>query len=196
MTPIEWAALLLGFACVALAALRSVWTFPTAIVSVGLVGVLVWRERLYSDALLQLFFVAANLYGWRSWSRATAATGQVPVGAMTPSARIRWTAGTLAAALLWGGAMHALTDAAYPWWDAAVAAASVAAQLLMARRRVENWLVWIAVDLAAIPLYLAKGLHLLALLYLVYLGLALWGWLDWRAAHRRAAPILSGACPA
>jgi len=195
MTPIEWAALLLGFACVALAAIRSWLTFPTAIVSVSMVGVLVWRERLYSDAVLQVFFVLANLYGWRGWSRSSAAAGEVVVGTMTQGARIRWGAATLAGALMWGAAMHRFTDAAFPWWDAGIAAASMAAQLLMARRRVENWLVWIAVDLASIPLYLAKGLPLLALLYLVYLGLAVCGWIDWRAAHRRLAP-LSGGLPA
>jgi nicotinamide mononucleotide transporter len=195
MTPLEWIATLLGLACVALAAVRSVWTFPTAIVSVTLIGLLVWRERLYSDALLQVFFVAANLYGWRNWARTRGRAGEVVVERMAPAARARWAAGTLVAALAWGGAMHRWTDASYPWWDAAIAAASIAAQLLMARRRLENWLVWIAVDLASVPLYLAKGLTLLAALYAVYLALAVWGWFDWRRAHlRRSRP--EGARPA
>ena len=63
-----------------------------------------------------------------------------------------------------------------------IAAASVAAQLLMARRAIENWWLWIAVDVASVPLYLAKGLYPFAGLYLVYLGLAVWGLLDWRRA--------------
>jgi nicotinamide mononucleotide transporter len=193
MSTPEWIAFLLGIACVALAAVRSVWTFPTAIVSVTLVGVLVWQARLYSDALLQIFFIAANLYGWRQWRRVAARAGEVVVEVMSPASRLRWTLGCAATAIAWGAAMHALTDASYPWWDAAIAAASIAAQLLMARRKLENWLIWIAVDLASIPLYLNKGLTLLALLYLVYLALAVLGWMDWRAARRRLTAQGNGA---
>lgn len=187
MTAIEAIATLLGIACVALAAWRSVWTFPTAIGSVTLLGIVVWDARLYSDAMLQAFFVAANLYGWRNWIRHRDRDGEVAVGRMGSSARWRWASGIVAAAFVWGGTMRGLTDAAYPWWDAAIAAASIAAQILMARRRVENWILWIAIDCASVPLYLLKGLHLLAVLYLIYLLLALWGWWGWRAALRSAA---------
>ena len=189
MSPLEWTATLLGIACVALAARRIVWTFPAAIGSVTLLGIVVWNARLYSDALLQGFFVAANVYGWIGWHRSRAQQGEVAVGVLSSSARAAWSVGIAAAALGWGGAMHALTDASYPWWDAAIAAASVAAQLLMAQRRLENWWLWIAVDVASVPLYLAKGLHLFAGLYAIYLALAIWGLFGWRAAWRRAAPV-------
>lgn len=187
MSALEWIATLLGIACVALAAWRSVWTFPAGIVSVALLGVVVFEARLYSDALLQLFFVGANLYGWWNWVRTRADTGEVVVGRLDRRARLLWLSGIVVAATLWGVAMHRFTDASYPWWDAAIAAASVAAQILMAQRRVENWWLWIAVDLASIPLYLAKGLMLFAFLYLVYLVLAVGGWLAWRRAARCAA---------
>lgn len=89
--------------------------------------------------------------------------------------------------------MRALTNASYPWWDAGIACASVGAQLLMARRRVENWVVWIAVDVASVPLYLVKGLHLFAALYLVYFALATFGLIRWLGAVRgrggAAAPL-------
>jgi len=184
MNPAETIATVLGIACVALAAVRSVWTFPAAIGSVTLLGIVVWDARLYSDALLQGFFVLANLYGWRNWTRAATRVGEVPVERMTARSRVRWAAVVTMVTLGWGGAMHAWTDASWPWWDAAIAAASVAAQLLMARRKLENWLLWVAIDLASVPLYLVKGLPMLALLYLVYLALALWGWLGWLAAER------------
>lgn len=185
MSVLEWLATLLGIACVALAAARSVWTFPTGIASVTLLGAVVFEARLYSDAALQAFFVAANLYGWVQWHRARGALGDVVVETMAAGERIRWSVVTIAAGAAWAMAMHRFTDASYPWWDAAIAAASVAAQILMARRRIENWWLWIAVDLASIPLYLAKGLHLFAGLYLVYLALAVGGLLSWRAASRR-----------
>lgn len=189
MSSPEWIATLLGIACVALAARRSVWTFPTGIASVALLGIVVLEARLYSDALLQIFFVGANAYGWANWSRTRATAGEVVVERMSGRARAGWSIGIALAAIGWGGAMHLYTDASYPWWDAAIAAASVAAQILMARRKLENWGLWIAVDLASIPLYLAKGLNLFAGLYVVYLALAIWGLRDWRAAFGRAGPM-------
>ncbi len=193
MTTIEWLALLLGIACVVLGVVRSVWTFPTAIGSVVLVAVLAARGRLYSDALLQLFYVGANIYGWINWARSRERDGAVVVESMTTAARVRWTAVSLVVMVLWGGAMARFTDAAFPWWDGGVTVASMAAQLLMARRCWENWLVWIAVDGAAVPLYHAKQLDLVAVLYVIYLALSIWGLLDWRriarAAHIVAEPV-------
>lgn len=184
MSLVEGIAAGLGVLCVALGALRSVWTFPTAIGSVALVGWLVWRERLYSDALLQLFFVVANLYGWVNWRRSLRAAGEVVVEGMGAAERLRWTAGAVAAAAAGGAAMDGATDAAYPWWDAATAVVSVAAQLLMARRKWESWVLWAAVDVALIPLYLAKDLTMLAALYVLYLLLSIWGLIGWRRALR------------
>lgn len=185
MSWMEWLATALGIACVALAAWRSMWTFPAGIASVMLVGIVVYEARLYSDAALQAFFVAANVYGWVQWKRARSTLGEVAVGTMLPHARLRWAAVTIILGASWAITMHRCTDASYPWWDAAIAAASVAAQLLMAQRRIENWWLWIAVDLASIPLYLAKGLYLFAGLYLVYLALAVGGLISWLTAMRR-----------
>lgn len=188
MSWIEAIATGLGLLCVALGARRSVWTFPTAIGSVVLVGWVVWQARLYSDALLQGFFVVANLYGWRNWRRSEAEVGEVVVTAMGGTQRWRWAAAATFATIIWGGAMQAWTNASYPWWDAATAVVSVAAQLLMAQRRWENWLLWIAVDLALIPLYLVKGLTMFAFLYVLYLLLSIWGLIGWRRAMRGAGP--------
>ena len=186
MTTIEWLALLLGIACVVLGVVRSVWTFATGIGSVVLVGVLAARGRLYSDALLQLFYVGANVYGWINWVRSRDRSGAVVVEGMTAAARARWAAVVLIGTVAWGGAMARFTDAAFPWWDGGVTVASMAAQLLMARRCWENWLVWIAVDLAAVPLYHAKQLDLVAFLYVIYLALSIWGLIDWRRIARSA----------
>jgi nicotinamide mononucleotide transporter len=188
MSAMEWMATVLGVVCVALAAMRSVWTFPSGIASVALLGIVVFDARLYSDALLQVFFIGANLYGWRNWSRASARTGEVTVERMDAREIAGWSAGIAAVALGWGAAMRHLTDASWPWWDAGIAAASVAAQILMGRRRIENWWLWIAIDIASIPLYLAKGLRLFAILYLLYLAIAVAGLIGWRRAARGVVP--------
>ena len=94
----------------------------------------------------------------------------------------------------WGSLMRAYTDASYPIWDASVAAFSVAAQLLMSRRYVENWILWILVDLLSIGLYAAKELWLTAGLYTIFLALAVYGFVQWlRAPRGSPAPHLAGA---
>jgi nicotinamide mononucleotide transporter len=98
-----------------------------------------------------------------------------------------WTAGGVAAALSLGASMQRYTDASYPLIDAAQTVASLIAQWLMGRKVLESWLVWIFVDVVSIGLYLAKDLYLTAGLYLVFLGLATWGWFEWRSVWRKQA---------
>jgi nicotinamide mononucleotide transporter len=176
----EAIAFVLGVVNVTLVVRRSIWNYPFGIAMVALYAVVFAEARLYSDMLLQFFFIAVNAYGWISWRRHRAATGVVTVEGMATAERWRWALATAAIALMWGGAMHRFTDASLPWWDAAVAAASIAAQWLMARRKWENWVLWIAVDIGSIGLYLVKELWLTALLYLIFLVLAAWGLVDWR----------------
>lgn len=184
MSWIEWVAALLGIACVALGAVRSIWNYAFGIASVALLGFVFLDTKLYSDALLQAFYVAANFYGLVNWRRSQAETGTVLVETMRVSARLHWCFVSIVAIGLWGALMHFYTDASYPWPDAAISITSVVAQILMARRKLENWILWIAVDLASIPLYAAKGLWVIMGLYVVYLGLAIWGYLDWNRAGR------------
>ncbi|URW74565.1 nicotinamide riboside transporter PnuC [Sphingomonas donggukensis] len=191
MTSLEWVAAALGLICVALAVRRNLWNYAFGIASTGVLAFVVFDARLYSQALLQLFFVAINAYGFLNWRRAKADGGEVAVERMSAIEIALWLAAAVVATLGWGLAMDRLTDAAQPLGDAAIAVASVAAQLLMARRKLENWLLWIAVDVASVPLFLAQGLTVVAGLYLVYLALAVWGLVDWRRAYR-----LSGAVPA
>jgi nicotinamide mononucleotide transporter len=189
MNPLEIAASALLLVNIALVAQRSIWNYPFGIAAVTLYGVLFFQTRLYSDMLLQVFYVALNLYGWINWSRSKADAGEVVVQTLRWPARIGWLAGCAALTGGWGWVMHRLTDAALPWWDAGVAMTSVAAQILLARRYLENWVLWIVVDIVAIPLFAVRGLWPTAGVYVILLGLSIWGLIDWNRAHsrRRAA---------
>ncbi|GAA0671066.1 nicotinamide riboside transporter PnuC [Sphingomonas insulae] len=170
---------------VALVARRNVWNYPVALAAVALYAWVFAGARLYSDTLLQAFFFAANLYGWSNWARSRAHAGEVVVERLAPAARLAWALGGIAVCMLWGTMMHRYTDASYPWWDAAIAIASIAAQLLQARRAIESWWVWITVDIASIPLYAAKGLWFTCALYGVLLALSVGGLLGWTRARLR-----------
>lgn len=184
MSPIETVAFVLGVVNVTLVVRRSLWNYPFGLAMVTLYASVFWEARLYSDALLQVFFVVVQLYGWVNWARSAARAGEVRVERLRWPARAAWLGGSLGVALVWGWGMARFTDAAFPWWDAGVAILSVAAQVLMSRRLIENWLFWIAVDLLAVGLYAAKDLWLTALLYVIFLALSVWGLIDWRAAER------------
>ncbi|HEX8486799.1 nicotinamide riboside transporter PnuC [Sphingomonas sp.] len=185
MGTLEAIAFVLGIVTIVLVVRRSVWNFPFGIVMVAVSAVVFFDARLYSDMLLQGFFLIANAYGWRQWLRHAAHDGEVTVVAMPARDRLAWGIGVVAATLAWGLTMARLTDAAYPWIDAGIAMASIAAQVMMARRWIENWHLWIAIDIASVGLYAAKGLWLMAVLYVIFLALAVWGLMDWRAAARR-----------
>jgi len=151
---------------------------------VALYAWIFFGAKLYSDALLQLFFIVVQFYGWWNWSRSRAESGEVVVLTLDSRARAGWAAGCLITTVAWGWLMHAQTDASFPWWDASVAMMSVAAQILMSRRYLENWWLWSAVDLVAMPLYAAKSLWLTAGLYGVFLALSVWGLIGWGSARR------------
>jgi nicotinamide mononucleotide transporter len=195
VSTIEAFAALLGLCNIVLIVRRSVWNYPFALAMVSLYAFIFWEVKLYSDAALQLFFFAINLYGWWHWRANAAAACEVEVRHMPPLGRIASIAAVLLATALWGWLMASTTDASYPWWDAGVAMGSIGAQILMARRYVENWHGWIAVNLASIPLYAVKELWLTAALYAAFLAIAIWGLIEWRRVHA-ARPSASGLAPA
>jgi len=187
MNPLEVFATVAGLLNIGLLVRRSVWNYPFGLAMVTAYAWLFWQARLYSDALLQLFFFAIQLAGWWAWARAGKVAGGVPVARMTRQARIVWLVAVGGISLGWGALMAGATDAVSPYWDGAVAVASVAAQILLARRLVENWALWIAVDVAAIGLYASKGLLLTAALYGVFLLMSALGLRQWLLTLRKEA---------
>ncbi|HEX8303182.1 nicotinamide riboside transporter PnuC [Sphingomonas sp.] len=184
MSPIEVTAAALGLVTVTLVVRRSLWNYPFALAMVLLYGWIFFHEKLYSDALLQIFFFAVNLYGWANWARSKAETGAVRVELLGGRARLGWFALCVVLVIGWGTLMHLYTDAHYPWWDGSIAMLSVVAQYLQSRRYLENWVLWILIDLLAVPLFAHKGLYLTAGLYTIFLALCVWGMSDWAKARR------------
>lgn len=186
MGTIEVIAVILGLANVTLVVLRSIWNYPFALVMVALYAVIFHDAKLYSDALLQLFFFVVNIYGWWYWARGQAESGEIRVESLSWSARLSWLAGIVVLIGLWGWLMDTRTDAHFPYWDGAIAMMSVAAQILMSRRYLENWILWIAVDILAVGLYWVKDLRLTSALYVVFLALSIWGLEEWMRVRRAA----------
>lgn len=184
VSPVEAVAALLIVVNMWLLVRRSVWNFAFGIAGVATYGWVFFQARLYSDVLLQVFFAAVQLYGWRRWARRKAAEGDIVVLRMSARSRARWVAGIVALTAGWGWLMHRYTDAAAPWLDAAVAMASVAAQILLTRQRIENWYLWIAVNIMSVILYASRGLFITMVLYVGMLALSVAALIAWRRAER------------
>ena len=184
MGGIEIAAALLGVINVLLVVRRSVWNYPFGIAMVSLYFFVFWEAKLYSDALLQIFFFLIQIYGWWAWVRADRVDHGVAVDWLAGDARLKWLAGTAMAVLVWGMGMARYTDAVAPMADAAVAGLSVSAQILQSLRKVESWILWITVDVLAIGLFTWRGLGVTAGLYCLFLVLAVLGLAEWRRKAR------------
>lgn len=184
MNPLEIIAVILGIANVALLVRRSIWNYPFGMAMVALYFVIFREAKLYGDAGLQVFFFVVQGWGWWLWARAGGLAESVAVEWMSWRARLAALALVAASAVGIGWAMARFTDAALPYADATIAGGSVVAQVLLAMRRVENWALWIAVDVLSIGVYLMRGLNLTAALYVVFLVLAAAGLREWAKAAR------------
>lgn len=189
MNPLEIIAVALGIANVGLLVRRSIWNYPFGMAMVALYFVIFREARLYGEAGLQVFFFVVQGWGWWLWARAGGLARMVSVGWMGWPARIGGLLLVAASSLGIGWAMARYTDAALPYADAAIAGASVVAQVLLAMRRTENWALWIAIDVLSIWVYINRALYLTAGLYVVFLGLAIAGLIAWAKAAREGEAI-------
>lgn len=159
--------------------------WPLAIVSSLLYFALFWDSRLYGEANLQIFFVVVALWGWWQWLRGTQ-DGGAALRVRTLGRR-ELIGCVVAMALAWpllGAFLARVTDSDVPWWDAFPTAGSLIGQWLLGRKYVENWPVWLAVNLVSVALFAFKGLWLTVLLYAVFVLLSMAGWRAWSALAR------------
>lgn len=185
VTWLEIAAFGLAIAMVLLNMRVNPWAWPLAIASSLLYALLFADAKLYGEAGLQFVFVAVACWGWWQWLRGRGAGG-APLVVRWMSVRLRWAAAaaTLAAwpaLALW---LDHATDSDVPWFDALPTVASVTGQVLLGRKFVENWPVWLGVNLVSVALFAHKGLWLTTLLYALFAALSVAGWRVWAQRGR------------
>ena len=181
--------LVLGIAGVVLMIRRTLWAFPVGLVSVAVQGVLFFQTKLYAEATQQVFFFAALAWGWWHWVRDRGAAPELPVTVLSVRARVTTALAGLVAVALWALALRRWTDAVLPWRDAFCAVFGIVAQVLQARKVIENWPLWVVVNTVAIAGYLTVDLAFTAFLYVIYLVLAVLGWREWARAMKGGARV-------
>ncbi len=174
--------MLTGLLAVWLLIRQNIWTWPIGF-TYALVSVAVFFDaKLYADVALHVFYVGMNLYGWWYWRfGGNRRAGEKLAVIRTPRRQVLLLVVLNALGIfLMGFALSNLTDADFAYWDSSTTVLSFSAMWMMARKYLENWIVWFFVDIVAVVLYLVKGINLYALLYAVYLAMAVAGWLSWR----------------
>lgn len=206
-----------GLLCIWLASLEKIVNYLFGLINVTLFAIIFFQIQLYASLLLQLFFFAANLYGWYAWSRQT--------GQNEAELQIRWL--PLPKALAWLAAcviaiglmtvyidpvfavlthiavsvmqmlgmnvtMPVLQPDAFPFWDSCMMVLSIAAMVLMTRKYVENWLLWVVINVISVAIFTLQGVYAMAQEYLILTFIALNGSRMWmKSARERGSRALT-----
>ena len=195
-SPVTWAevaAFVLSLAMVVCNINVNPMGWPLAIGSSLLYALLFAHYRLYGEASLQLLFIALSCWGWWQWLRGRSQDG-MPLAVRTLSLRSRGIAlaATLAAWPLLGWGLQRASDSDVPYFDALPTVGSIAGQILLGRKWIENWPVWIAVNLVSMALFAYKDLWLTVILYALFAAMSVWGWRRWQALQAGAGHAAMG----
>lgn len=183
---LEISGVISGILCVYLAARNNIWSWPLAIISVSIYIIIFYDAKLYADAGLQIYFLITNVYGWYFWSRKSEEDDKVPVSFASGKSIFLSLVAILIFTLLLGTFLYKGTDASFPYIDSFCTACSLVAQLFLARKIIENWLIWIFVDVIYVGVYLIKDLHLTAGMYALYVLIAAIGYINWKKEFRQS----------
>ncbi|NIF20786.1 nicotinamide riboside transporter PnuC [Candidatus Pantoea multigeneris] len=206
---IEAVGTLAGLLCIWLASLEKISNYLFGLINVTLFAVIFFQIQLYASLLLQLFFFAANVYGWYAWSRQTSDNqAALKIRWLSRSSALGWGAAcvvAIALLTLWIDPFFAflsriavalmntvglsvtlpvLQPDAFPFWDSTMTVLSVVAMILMTRKYVENWLLWVVIDVISVMIFARQGVYAMALEYVILTLIALNGSRLWIASAR------------
>lgn len=170
---------LFGIAGVWLTLKQNILCFPAGIVNVGIYALLFFENKLYADAVLQIIYIVLLVYGWINWGKQRDLKGFST--SRTPAKmRIALVAICLTSTALLGFLFSEFTDASLPYLDSLLTSMSLIAQWMIAKKKIENWLIWIFADTLYVFMYAYKHLYLTSVLYFIFILLAVLGYREWK----------------
>ncbi|MEI6860358.1 MAG: nicotinamide riboside transporter PnuC [Shewanella sp.] len=182
LTAWEAVAVVLAAAYLILAMKGNNWCWLAAFASTAIYTALFWKVSLLMESVLNVYYMAMAIYGFRQWSKGKGGDSGIQVISWNFKRHTQLILGTASVSVILGYVMATYTQASYAYLDAATTCFAVMTTYLVANKVLENWLYWVVIDLASIYLYLQKGLMLTSLLFILYVGMAIGGYFLWRAA--------------
>ena len=176
----EIVAVVLAIAYLLLAAREHIACWACAFISSAIYTFVFWDVSLLMESMLNIFYAVMAVVGWYEWRYGGSKRGGLSISRLAYWQHICIILGALVLAGLNGWLMQRFTSAAWPFLDAFTTWASVLTTFLVIWKILENWLYWLVIDSISIYLYLDRGLYLTALLFAVYLVIAIFGYLHWR----------------
>lgn len=181
---LQWIAVLFGVIQVLLARVNNVWLYPTGILASVVSIILLAEARLYAECLLNIYYVVMSIYGWFYWVKGKHCLPQK----ISYTTREEWKITLIIVFAGWAVLYLVLkhfTDSDVPAMDAWVSSTAWAGMWLLARRKIENWIVLNISNAFAIPLLFYKDLPLFALLTIFLFGIAVWGYAEWISLYKK-----------
>jgi nicotinamide mononucleotide transporter len=180
---IEAAAVVLTLLSVIFQIYQNIWGWPTTIAGVALYAIVFHHERLYADMGLQAVYIALGVYGWYQWLHGGVARSELHVSnAPLRGQLVAYSIGAIFSIVL-ALILRRTTNAALPFVDSTLTSYSLVAQWLMTKKYIENWMVWIAVDVVYVWMFIFKRLYMTAGLYVVFMFLCVRGYMEWKRSR-------------
>lgn len=195
MSLIELIGVITGIINVWLAARQSIWTWPMGLISVAMYVLVFYEAHLYADMGLNVFYFVTSIYGWYLWLYGGKNHSARKVGHVSRQELLALAVLATVFTVGLGYFLANYTNASLPYTDAATTAVSLAGYWMMAKKQLENWVIWFVVDIAYVGVYTYKELYLTSFLYFVFLLLCVKGYRDWKKEllHQAQNPALAGA---
>lgn len=179
----ELIAVLLALAYIVLVLQESLWCWPAAFLSTAIYTWLFWEVALLMESILNVYYMFMAGYGFWIWRKGNTQR-EKPITRWTLNKHLVLIVATAALSLAVGYVMARFTHADFPWLDAATTCFAVVSTWLVAQKILENWLYWIVIDAASIYLYVHKGFMLTSVLFLVYIVIAIAGYMRWTRSYQ------------
>ena len=180
MPPLEIFAATLGVISVYLTAKQHSWCWPVGAIMVALYAYIFFETKLYADMALQIAYFFLQFYGWYQWRRGAVAHTELRVTRTPLHLWVRLIVAAVIFTSILGYSLSTITDASLPYLDSGITGFSLVAQYMVAKKKLENWIVWACVDSFSIYVFWTKDLYATAVLYLIFLALCLLGYRAWR----------------
>ncbi|MGV3697578.1 nicotinamide riboside transporter PnuC [Flavobacterium sp.] len=179
---LEVTAILFGLLSVWFAKKDNIWVFPTGIINTVIYTYLLLKWELLGDMMINFYYAVMSVYGWYHWTRKKGEVIAFPISTMNASEK-KWSLLIFVLTIGFVTAVYTIFGKFTHWTsyvDTLVTGIFFVGMWLMAKRKIENWILWIVGDIISIPMYFVKGYSFTSVQYLIFTIIAVFGYLEWK----------------